>query len=91
MNTGWNLKLIYHFHVKSVGPFRRISLRAIKLFDCDDGNLFTQDRKRDLFDKQTNRLRVRTGCRIDEEANDQKCDRPAEASFHGGNRRKRRH
>ena len=42
MNTGWNLKLIYHFHVKSVGPFRRISLRAIKLFDCDDGNLFTQ-------------------------------------------------
>ena len=39
VNTGWNLELIYDFHMKSVHLLRRISLRAVNLFDCDDGNL----------------------------------------------------
>ena len=40
MNARWYFKLIHNFHVKSGILFRRISLRAIGLFDSDDAYLF---------------------------------------------------
>ena len=49
-------KLVYDFHMKSVRLFWRVSLRAIGLFDGDDGHLFAQNLEWNLFDKQTNRL-----------------------------------
>ena len=48
MYARWNSKLVYNLHVKSVRLFRRVSMRPVGLFDCDDGHLFAQD-----LDKRT--------------------------------------
>ena len=53
MNGRWHLKLVHDFHVKSVVLFRRISLRAIGLFDSHDGHLFAQDFERNLLYEET--------------------------------------
>jgi hypothetical protein len=53
MNGGWHLKLVHNFHVKSVVLFRRISLRAIGLFDSNDGYLFAKDFERNFLHEET--------------------------------------
>ena len=49
-------ELIYDFHMKSVGLFRRVSMRPVGLFDCDDSHLFAQDLERNFLDEETHRF-----------------------------------
>src|SRR4029077_10282280 len=53
MNARWHLQLVNDLHVKSVILFWRISVRAIRLLDSDNGYLFAQDFERNLFYKET--------------------------------------